>query len=86
MSAVGIKQAFAERVNEARLARHLSIRAVARLAGVPATTAQGWLSGAHFPSVPLRGNYLRLLGYLGLLGQLPEALRNELGAVPSERL
>lgn len=84
MSAEGIKQAFAEQVNAARLAKHLSIRAVARLAGVPATTAQGWLSGEHFPSLALRENYLRLVGHLGLLGQLPEALRTELGEMPSK--
>jgi transcriptional regulator with XRE-family HTH domain len=79
MSAEGIKQAFAVRVNEARLSRHLSIRAVARLAGVPATTAQGWLSGEHFPSPALRDNYLRLVGYLGLLAQVPDELHEELG-------
>lgn len=70
---------FARLVNEARLARHLSIRAVARLAGVPATTAQGWLSGEHHPSAALRANYLQLIAHLGLLGKVPGPLRLELG-------
>lgn len=67
-----IDKDFARRVNEARLARHLSVRAVARLAGVPPATVQGWLSGEHQPSRALRVNYLTLIGHLGLLNQLPE--------------
>ena len=77
MSTEVVSRGFAKRVNEARLARHLSIHAVARLAGVPATTAQGWLSGDHFPSPALRTNYLELIGYLGLIGQLPDELHNQ---------
>jgi len=65
-------------VNEARLSRHLSIRAVARLAGVPTTTAQGWLSGEHLPSTALRGHYLRLISLLGLMAELPDDLRRHL--------
>jgi DNA-binding transcriptional regulator YiaG len=74
-----VSKTFARRVNEARLARHLSVRAVARLAGVPAATVQGWLSGAHLPSVALRSNYWQLIAHLGLLSQVPEELRDELG-------
>jgi DNA-binding transcriptional regulator YiaG len=65
-------------VNEARLSRHLSIRAVARLAGVPTTTAQGWLSGEHLPSAALSGHYLRLISLLGLMAELPDELRTHL--------
>lgn len=65
---------FACLVNTARLERHLSIRAVARIANVPATTAQGWLSGDHFPTPALRPNYLALVDHLGLADQLPDDL------------
>jgi hypothetical protein len=41
---------------------------------VPATTAQGWLDGRHFPSPALRGNYLLLVNHLGLGDQIPEHL------------
>lgn len=75
MSAGLVSRDFARRVNEARLSRHLSIRAVARLAGVPTTTAQGWLSGEHLPSAALRGHYLRLVSLLGLMSELPDELR-----------
>ncbi|MEE9964701.1 MAG: helix-turn-helix domain-containing protein [Propionicimonas sp.] len=78
MSTDVVRSEFTQLVNEARLARHLSIRAVARLAGVPATTAQGWLSGKHFPCAALRANYLSLIAHLGLMKQLPEELRAEL--------
>lgn len=78
MSTDMVKREFTQLVNEARLARHLSIRAVARLVDVPATTAQGWLSGKHFPCEALRGNYLSLVAHLGLMKQLPEELRREL--------
>lgn len=72
-----ISKDFAKRVNDARLARHLSVRAVARLAGVPAATAQGWLSGEHQPSRALRVNYVNLVGHLGLINQLPEEFLHE---------
>lgn len=65
---------FAALVNDARRRQHLSIRAVARLADVPATTAQGWLDGTHFPSPALRGHYLRLLERLGLVDAVPREL------------
>jgi len=78
MSTEVVSRHFLKRVNEARLARHLSIRAVARLARVPATTAQGWLSGEHFPSPALRPSYLALVAYLGLVAELPAELRDQL--------
>ena len=78
MSAQVVRREFARQVNEARLARHLSVRAVGRLARVPAATAQGWLSGEHFPSPALRTNYLELLDYLGLIGELPAELHERL--------
>ncbi len=58
-------------LNDARRRQHLSVRAVARIADVPPTTAQGWLNGRHFPSRALRANYLRLLEYLGLADSVP---------------
>lgn len=78
MSTEVVSRHFLKRVNEARLARHLSIRAVARLARVPATTAQGWLSGEHFPSPALRPSYLELVAHLGLVAELPAELRDQL--------
>lgn len=81
MSTEVARRNFAVQVNEARLARHLSIRAVARLAGVPATTAQGWLSGEHFPSPALWNNYLQLLAHLGLIGKLPREVSDGMPSV-----
>lgn len=75
------RREFTQLVNEERLARHLSIRAVARLVGVPATTVQGWLSGEHFPCVALRGSYLSLVAHLGLMKRIPEDLRIETDSV-----
>jgi hypothetical protein len=68
------REEFAALVNDARRRQYLSIRAVARIAQVPATTAQGWLDGRHFPSPALRGNYLLLVNHLGLGDQIPEHL------------
>ncbi|MCC6494796.1 MAG: helix-turn-helix transcriptional regulator [Propionibacteriaceae bacterium] len=56
MPAPANRQEFAALVNAARMRHHLSIRAVARIADVPAATAQGWLNGKHFPTPALRGN------------------------------
>lgn len=74
MSAPDSRASFAELVNRARLTRHLSIRSVAKIAGVPAATAQGWLSGKHFPTPALRGQYLKLVEELGLADQVPDDL------------
>ncbi|MEA5118145.1 MAG: hypothetical protein VB036_11080, partial [Propionicimonas sp.] len=65
---------FAALVNRARLEQHLSIRTVARIAGVPPATAQGWLNGKHLPTPALRPQYLQLVERLGLTGSLPENL------------
>ncbi|MGC3995124.1 MAG: hypothetical protein QM779_13585 [Propionicimonas sp.] len=74
MPSAASRQEFAGLVNEARCRQHLSIRAVARIAEVPATTAQGWLNGKHFPTPALRGNYLKLLEHLGLTHAVPPDL------------
>lgn len=58
MSSSVSRQAFAARLDQER--RRLSIRAIAKVADVPATTAQGWLNGRHFPTPALRGR-LRLV-------------------------
>lgn len=65
---------FARQLNEARVTQHLSIRAVARVAGVPAATAQGWLNGRHLPAPALRGCFLGLVDMLGLTTELPDDL------------
>lgn len=65
---------FSRRVNDVRIKRHLSISAVARVAGVPKATAQGWLNGRHSPTPALRDRFLRLLTELDLADQLPEGL------------
>lgn len=74
MSTPASRLEFASLVNDARQRHHLSIRAVARIADVPATTAQGWLNGKHFPTPALRGNYLKLLEHLDLVDAVPEDL------------
>lgn len=53
-------------INEARIRKHLSIRAAARIAGVPPATLQGWLNGRHLPTPALRGNFEMLLHALDL--------------------
>lgn len=68
------REQFARLLNEARQSHHLSIRAAARVAGVPAATAQGWLNGKHFPTPALRAKYLRLVAAVGLLDQVPASL------------
>jgi DNA-binding transcriptional regulator YiaG len=66
------REQFAALVNDARRRQYLSIRAVARVAQVPATTIQGWLDGRHFPSPALRPNYLLLVNHLGLDDDVPD--------------
>lgn len=53
-------------INRARQERHISIRSAARIAGVPAATAQGWLAGRHFPTPALRPKFLLLVEALEL--------------------
>lgn len=65
------RDVFAARLNEARIARHLSINDVAKIAGVPKATAQGWLNGSHLPTPALRKRYLRIVEELDLTAELP---------------
>lgn len=51
------REEFVHALNEARAARHLSVRGAAKLAGVPAATMQGWLSGRHYPTPELRPTF-----------------------------
>ncbi|MGV8907396.1 MAG: hypothetical protein ACOH1Y_00295 [Propionicimonas sp.] len=74
MPALRDRDQFAALVNDARRRQYLSVRAVARIAQVPATTAQGWLDGRHFPSPALRGNYLLVVDHLGLTDQVPDGI------------
>lgn len=69
-------------LNEARLNRHLSIRAAARVAGVPTATMQGWLSGNHFPTPALRPRFQALLDFL----ELPEEVASRVWAIGLERM
>lgn len=71
------RQQFAATIDAERRRQHLSVRDIARLAGVPATTAYGWLSGRHFPVPALRQNYLRIVDHLNLTDQLPDGLWDE---------
>jgi WD40 repeat protein len=72
---------FAQRINAERVARKLSIRAVAKIAGVPAATAQGWLSGEHFPVAALRPQYLKVVDELELRNQIPIDLWGDWGVI-----
>lgn len=74
MRAAGSRAEFSAALGAARRARHLSIRELARIADVPSATAQGWLSGKHFPTPALRPQYLALVAALGLSEQIPEDL------------
>ncbi|MCC6497719.1 MAG: helix-turn-helix domain-containing protein [Propionibacteriaceae bacterium] len=65
---------FAARLNEARTSKHLSINDVAKLAGIPKATVQGWLNGRHLPTPALRLQYLRMVDALGLADELPAGL------------
>lgn len=77
MATSASRREFAALLDDARRERHLSIRAAARVADVPAATVQGWLNGRHFPVAALRPNYLRLVDALGLSGQVPADLWSE---------
>ena len=74
MAPVGSREEFASALARARLDRHLSIRQAARIADVPPATAQGWLSGKHFPTPALRPQYLALVAELGLAERIPDDL------------
>ena len=55
-----------ELINQARLEQDISVRGAARISGVPASTAQGWLGGRHFPTPALRPRFVKLVAQLGL--------------------
>ncbi len=64
------REAFLQALNQARAARHLSVRGAAKVAGVPAATMQGWLDGRHFPTPALRPKFQSFVEYLGLPADL----------------
>jgi WD40 repeat protein len=68
------RESLAAALNAARVAHHMSIRAAARLAGVPAATVQGWLNGRYFPTPALRGEFTALVTALGLEDRLTSTL------------
>lgn len=69
-----VREEFATRLNQERINQHLSLSAVARLAGVPKPTVQGWLNGRHLPTPALRPQFLQLVEALHLLPELPDGL------------
>jgi WD40 repeat protein len=68
------RESLAAALNVARVAQHMSIRAAARRAGVPAATVQGWLNGRYFPTPALRGEFTTLVTALGLEDRLTSTL------------
>ena len=68
------RASLAGALNAARIERHMSIRAAARLAGVPAATVQGWLNGRYFPTPALRGEFSTLATALGVQDRLTSTL------------
>ncbi|PLC12176.1 hypothetical protein AUQ48_07925 [Kocuria flava] len=62
---------LAEQLSAARRRRGLSVRALAAASGLPASTIQGWLSGAHLPGPGLRREFTALLEALGLTEERP---------------
>ncbi|MDO5500286.1 MAG: hypothetical protein Q4F67_11485, partial [Propionibacteriaceae bacterium] len=64
---IASREDLVARLGAARQAKHLSIRALASKVGVPASTMQGWLDGRHLPTPALRGQFLEMLGLLGLV-------------------
>ena len=68
------RASLAAALNAARIERHMSIRAAARLAGVPAATVQGWLNGRYFPTPALRHEFSALATALGLEDRLTSTL------------
>lgn len=71
--AASTRQEIAALLDEARSRQHLSIRATARLVGIPPATMQGWLSGRHGPTPALRPQFTELVRALGLEGQVQPA-------------
>jgi len=79
------QRTFAAKLEAARVAQHLSIRTVGRIAKAPPTTVHGWLTGTHFPALTMRGNYLRMVETLGLMAEMPADIREELWIVDESR-
>lgn len=73
------REEFLRVLNEARRARHLSVRGAAKIAGVPAATMQGWLNGRHLPTPALRPKFHAFAELLGIpeetTGQWWQSLR-----------
>jgi WD40 repeat protein len=65
---------LADELNAARIQQHMSIRAAAKIAGVPVATVQGWLSGRYFPTPALRREFTLLVSALGLDARLTQSL------------
>ncbi|MFF0902507.1 UNVERIFIED_CONTAM: helix-turn-helix domain-containing protein [Kocuria sp. CPCC 205316] len=65
---------LAEQLSAARRRRGLSVRALAASCRLPASTIQGWLSGAHLPGPALRPEFTALLDALGLTDERPAEL------------
>ncbi|HQY98507.1 MAG TPA: helix-turn-helix transcriptional regulator [Propionicimonas sp.] len=86
MTPVDSQKAFADKMDAARVAQHLSIRTMGRIAGVPPTTVHGWLNGTHFPSMVLHANYLKVVETLGLVDQMPDEVREALWIADQSRL
>lgn len=66
MGAPHTRQELVDILREARVGQGLSLRAVARQVGLPASTLQGWFEGRHLPTIVLQDDFVRLLGVLGL--------------------
>lgn len=64
------REEFLRALNEARAARHLSVRGAAQLAEVPPATMQGWLNGRHFPTPALRPRFQKFIDHLEIPGEL----------------
>lgn len=78
--AAGMREDFARRLDDERRRRHLSVRGAARVAGVPAATMQGWLSGRHLPTPALRPRFVAFVEFLGLDEWLDPSLWRANGA------
>ncbi|MFI7482231.1 helix-turn-helix domain-containing protein [Kocuria sp. M1R5S2] len=80
---------LAEQLSAARRRRGLSVRALAASCRLPASTIQGWLSGAHLPGPALRTEFTALLDALGLTDERPaeqwwqDVVRSRTSALPA---
>lgn len=67
------RQGLAEALGEARLRSGMSLRRLAKEAGVSASTLQGWFEGKHLPTLALQGQFLSLVRLLGLTAEATES-------------